>query len=350
MKQEGTKYFFISNGYKGGNSTFILDHINFLVKKNKKIILIDDNPLFTYDNVPKKIKTLKIKTNKFNFSSSSKLKKILINDSDKKIIFLTNYAFLIKYFFIFFGFKNNIKVILTIHSGLLKINLKNYLAGFIFSLIYKKVDYLYFGSESAKLWWKHKFPWMNIENNLVHYNGVKLNNNKTKKLKKIINISFVGRLEHENNPTFFLNIAKKYIKENNNVCFHVYGNGSIKNYLQNLYSCKKIIFYGWQKKLKIFKNTDLVIITSPVNNYPYVALEAKSFGIPVITCSRGDINKIVKNKFDGLIKYTNSTKNMVKLINIILEDYSYYSKNSILSTKNFDVDKLCNNFWKSIKF
>ncbi len=350
MMKNFTKYIFISNGYRGGNSTFILNHINYLRRKKKKIILLDDNPSFTYEYIPKKIKILKIKTNKFSFSSHNKLKKILVNNQTKKKIFITNYALLIKYFFIFFNLKDNTKIILTIHSGLLNLNYKNYIAGFLFSLIYRKVDYLYFGSDSAKMWWKLKFPWMKIANCPVHYNGVKVNKNlKVKKIKKVINISFVGRLEYENNPNFFLEIASEYLKENKNSLFHVYGDGKIKDNLQNSFSNKKILFHGWQKQEKIFKYSDLVIITSPINNFPYVALEAKSFGIPVISCSKGDIMKVIKNNVDGFIKYTNSKRDMIHLIKKVLKNYQYYSKNCLLRSREYDVDKLCKSFWKYIK-
>ena len=113
---------------------------------------------------------------------------------------------------------------------------------------------------------------MNIDHCLVHYNGVKLNRfNKFRKLKKIINISFVGRLESENNPNFFLKIASKYIKTNDDTIFNIFGNGKLKNHLENKYSNKKIIFKGWRKKKSIFKKTDLVIITSPVNKFWYTS-------------------------------------------------------------------------------
>ena len=47
-----TEYIFLSNGYVGGASRFIYDHLNYLVKKNKKTILIDDNPYKTYSRIP----------------------------------------------------------------------------------------------------------------------------------------------------------------------------------------------------------------------------------------------------------------------------------------------------------
>ena len=176
-----TEYIFLSNGYVGGASRFIYDHLCYLAKKNKKIILIDDNPYKTYSRIPDNVTVKKIEINNFKTKSEKTLSKLFLNDNVKKIIFLTNYAFLIKYFSLINKIKNKkIKIILTIHSGLLNLSFKTYIAGLIFSFIYKKIDYLYFGSNSAKQWWLKFYPWMDIKKNLVYFNGVELQ----KKLKK----------------------------------------------------------------------------------------------------------------------------------------------------------------------
>ena len=91
------------------------------------------------------------------------------------------------------------------------------------------------------------------------------------------------------------------------------------------------------------------MITSPINNYPYVALEAKSFGIPVISCSKGDISKIIKNKIDGFIKHTNSTSKMVDLIYKITKNYYRFSKNCINRSGHYNLNIACKKFWKRIK-
>ena len=103
---------------------------------------------------------------------------------------------------------------------------------------------------------------------------------------------------------------------------------------------------GW--KGKIYKNSDIIIITSKVNNFPYVALEAKSYGIPVISSSKGDIKKIIKNDFDGYIHYTNSSKVIIDLINRISKKYSKFSKNSVQRSKLFEINKACKKFWNNI--
>ena len=39
---------------------------------------------------------------------------------------------------------------------------------------------------------------------------------------------------------------------------------------------KKIKFYGWVNKNEIYKNSNIILITSQTNNFPYVALGRKS--------------------------------------------------------------------------
>ena len=51
--KKNIEYIFISNGYKGGNITFLIDHIEYLSKLKKKIILIDDDPSVTYGKISK---------------------------------------------------------------------------------------------------------------------------------------------------------------------------------------------------------------------------------------------------------------------------------------------------------
>ena len=129
---EKTKYIFISNGYRGGASNFLIDHVNYLSKRKKNILLIDDNPPKTFGNISNLIKIKKIKTNHFSYIENEKLKKVLFKKG-KKIVFITNYAFLIKYYFLFLKFKKkNIKIILTIHSGLFNLSLKNLSPDYVF--------------------------------------------------------------------------------------------------------------------------------------------------------------------------------------------------------------------------
>ena len=340
-----TEYIFFSNGQRGGLATFLNDHMNYLSHTNKDLSLIEDNPKKTYENLNKKIKLYKFKKNK------KKLDKILNTGNKNKILFISNYAFLIRYYFILRNFrKKNNQIILTLHSGMLTLNLRTYLAGLLFSLIYQNIDFLFFGSKSSKNWWKEKYPWMKIKNSPVLYNGIKTRRKKKlHKIKKKINISFAANLENENNPMFFLEICTAILKMKKNIVFNIFGDGSLFHNLKSVYEEKNIIFHGWTKKNIIFKKTDLLIITSEINNFPYAALEAKSYGIPVVSCSKGDIDKIIENGTDGFVKHTNKPETMIVLINKILKNYEFFSRNSYLRSFKFDVNKACEKFWRKIK-
>ena len=305
-----SQYIFFSNGQKGGTATFLHDHINYLLRKGKNVSLIDDNPKKTYDNLNKKVKKYKINKNR-NF-----LNQTLSKGKNKKFLFITNYAFLIIHYFTLKDFReDNNQIILTIHSGLLTLNIRTYLAGLLFSLLYKNVDFLFFGSSSAKNWWKNMYPWMKVENLPVYHNGIKI-----KKRKKL-----------------------------NNIRFHIFGDGPLLQKLKMKYINKNIIFYGWVQKNKIFKKSDILMLTGPVNNFPYVALEAKSYGLPVISCSRGDVDKIIKNGIDGFVKHTNEPEILIKLINKVISDYKFLSHNSYLGSFQFGINKACKKLWSKIK-
>ena len=344
------EFIFFNDGYRGGASTFMYDHMNYLVKSNQKVILLDSNPKKTFEKLNKKILFYKLDYKK----EKKRIRKLIDKKTklEKKKIYLiiTNYIIFLRYYFFFKKLnKNNFKLILTLHSGIFDLNLKRYIAGIFFSLFYKNIDYLFFGSYSSKAWWQKMYPWMKIDKSKIHYNGIKLKKKIfSKKINNIINISFAGRIVVENNPEFFTKIASEYLKLNKNVIFNIYGDGLLMKYLKDKYKKKNIIFHGWVNKDKIYKNTNIIVITSPINNFPYVALEAKSYGIPVVSCSKGDIKKIVLNGIDGYLDYSNSEKKMVMLIRKVIKNYKKFSKNSLLRSKKFELNSSCKKFWNSI--
>ena len=345
------EYIFIADGYRGGANTFMNDHMEYLISKKQKVILFDQNPYKTFEKLNKKISVhqINLKINKQSIINNLR-DRIAFNKRKKRFLMITNFAYLIKFHSFFKSLdREKIKIILTLHSGILNLNIKRFIAGLVFSLVYRQADYLFFGSNSSKLWWKKMYPWMNLKNSLIHLNGIKLNKKvSVRKINKNIQISFAGRIEKENNPEFFLKIALEYLKNDNNVIFNVFGDGPLFKILKQKYKKKNIIFHGWVKKEKIYKSTNVIVITSPINNFPYVALEAKSNGIPVVSCSKGDIKKIVINNIDGYLDYTNSVKKMVYLIKKIKKNYNKFSKNSLIRSKHFDLNNSCKKFWNSV--
>lgn len=342
------KIIFLSNGYRGGAVSFIEQHINYLCKKRSEIFLIDDNPNKTYVHFKNLKKINKIKSSIFKEKSKTKIiiKNIVKNRPENIIFFTTNYFIYLYYYFFFKKYQNSkAKFVLTLHSGLISINFRNFFAVIFFSLIAKKIDLLFYGSLAAKKWWIIRFPWMKkIKTKIIH-NGIDRKKFKKRKISKIINVSFIGRIEKENNPELFIEVAKKMKNKDNDYRFHMFGDGSeLKNIKKNF-----VKIHGWKNKSFIFKTTDILLITSKFTNFPYVALEAKSNSIPIISCSRGDMKKLIRNSIDGFITKKTDCNNLIKLIIKIKSKYNYFSYNSYLDSLKFDTNNSCKNFWSIIE-
>lgn len=339
---------FLSTGYRGGALKFMEQHISFLIKKKLNITLVDENPSknFPYFH-HNKIKIIKLSL--FNkVSNSKKQLKLLLNNKKKKIIFFTNFVIYVRYFFFFRSLcKNNIKFFLTIHSGVLNFTIKRYFAAFVFSFIAKNINYLFFGSQSAKNWWKSNFSWFSNKKYKVIYNGIEIPKKKILLKKNILNVSFVGRLEKENNPKLFLQLAKESFLKNSKFNFHVFGNGSLLNSLKKEYSLYAK-FYNWKKLNEIYRVTDLLVITSYVNNFPYAALEAKSYGVPVLSCSKGDISKIIESNKDGYLISVANPRILLEYLNKMGDNYYSLVKHSLKTRYKFNVNNSCNKFWNLI--
>lgn len=333
---------YFSNGYRGGASTFLEQNINYNLKNNKKVILIDKNPKKTFPNLKlkKNLQIIKLDI----FKERKKIKNFFKKDTSKNyFFFFTNFAILIYYFFFFFSFKKKkIKVAMALHSGVFKYNAKTIIGLILFSIFSLKLDYLIFGSYSSKKWWLGFFPWMCLINHKVILNGIeKAKITKTKKLYS--NISFIGRLEKENDPYLFLDVSNLN-KNNKNFRFNIFGDGTLKEDLKK--NSKNIKFWGWEKREKIYKNTDITLITSPLNNFPYTALESNSYGIPVITASKGDIRMIIKNNFGGYLFNGRTKENYNKYLKKAVKNYKRLSKNSLINAKKFELGKSCYKIWR----
>ena len=121
------QYIFLSDGYKGGNTTFIEQNIQYILHNKKKVLLIDKDPKQTFKKLKenKYLSILKLDI----FRESRKVKKILKNVKTKNFFFFfTNFKILIYYFLFFHKCKNKkIKLAMALHSGIFKYNLKTLL-------------------------------------------------------------------------------------------------------------------------------------------------------------------------------------------------------------------------------
>ena len=172
-----------------------------------------------------------------------------------------------------------------------------------------------------------------IRNYFPKYNG-------KKKLKKIYNIFFVGRLVESKDPIFFLKNSLKLVGHLN-IKIHIIGNGVLLKKLIEISKDlkKKVKFYGFVKDpfKKYNKRMDLLCLTSRYDGTPNVLGEAVSYKIPCLAPRGvGSVNEMLNNgKFGNLYKPGNNL-NFKNMLSTLIKNYQDAIEKSKKAYKNLE--------------
>ncbi len=143
---------------------------------------------------------------------------------------------------------------------------------------------------------KEKITWID--------NGVTVHKNHKVKFSQPLNFIFVGRLSKEKNilPIIKLLSATKY-----NFKFDVLGDGEqmleMAQFLQNKKE-ERIRLHGWidSEKISVFlESTHFMIMNSKMEGLSLAALEAMSYGIPIISSDCEGMKKIIVEGKNGFL-------------------------------------------------
>ena len=142
-------------------------------------------------------------------------------------------------------------------------------------------------------------------------NGIDIPKEKTNYNKTIL---FVGQINEEKGlPTIIneLNKLEGYERI-------VLGQGSIKKDLESKYTGVK--FLGFQNPEKYYKNASIVVVPSVwMDTFPYVVLEAMSYGTCVIASDIGGISEQVQHMNTGLLFSPGNSKDFQKKIRYLIK-------------------------------
>jgi len=112
----------------------------------------------------------------------------------------------------------------------------------------------------------------------------------------------------------------------NDFKIRILGDGAMRNELENQVQSlglNNVSFEGHKRKAElnnILRRASFLVIPSRwYENCPYVIMEAQSFGIPVIGTNIGGIKNLVDDGENGLLFELNSSKDLAKKINYLIE-------------------------------
>jgi len=175
-------------------------------------------------------------------------------------------------------------------------------------------------------------------NPIVYYNGFSKSDNDLhidiKLIEKIqiikksnIILALVGRLEIDKRIDSAIEILKSLTQQNINLHLLIFGEGSLKNKLQNhvqslnLYS--SIHFVGYVKGLKsYYKYFDILLFTSEWEGMPLSLWEAMANRVPIVAPDVGGFKEILEENNCGFIYESNNLKEAENKILELINDES----------------------------
>lgn len=136
----------------------------------------------------------------------------------------------------------------------------------------------------------------------------------------------IGRLSSEKGFDVLINIWAEVIKYHKDWLLDIYGDGELKEVLkqqiQNLKLEGNVFLKGFSKEIeKNLMNSSIYIMTSQIESFGLVLIEAASCGIPVIAFSGSDgPEEIIKNGENGFLCEKMNCKDMISKIIYLIEN------------------------------
>ena len=263
-------------------------------------------------------------------------------------------AILLKMYFL-----KNIKVIATNHIDLVNTIFNkstisvNFLSRQFIGYFYNKVDVLVSVSKKLSVDLLSEF---NLKCKMITiYNGIDIkfrqNNFINKNNKKII--ITVGRLVEQKDN---INLIKAFNGVHNkfsNVELWILGEGperkDLERYIIKHKLSNKVKLLGWKADIGYFlKQAYIFVLSSKREGFPYVLIEAMSYGIPIVSTDTpyGPSEALDNGKYGILVPMGDSISMKNAIIEILMnkEKREYFSKKSLERTEYFSVAKMLTSY------
>lgn len=260
-------------------------------------------------------------------------------------------------------FRKNFKTIFTTHSDL-EGNLDQRSTRFLKIILKRIINYFYNKSDliicvsnqlsnSLRLYFGIKGKIITIYNGLDNHKDSKINH-----LNKNNIILTVARLDKQKDHLTLLKAFELINKKVKNAYLWIVGDGPLKNDLMLFVNKnnleKNVKFFGWQNNIdRFFTNSDIFVLSSRREGFPYALIEAMSFRLPVVcTDTPYGPSEILENGKYGFLVPMNEYVQIKEAILELLENQETYKKYSQLAFERsclFTSERMINEYAVEIK-
>ena len=346
---------------KGGAERVINVLANSFVNKNEVIIVTNINSKieYTFDNNIKIISLVKSdnkimrKIRRISLPILFKLKKIILkNKPDVIISFLPEPSFRVLFLKKYCKSIKNIPIIVSVRNDPNK-EYHNKIYSFIMKRLYPYANQLVLQTNDSKKYFIEK----------INYDGIVIPNpvsntffTKRYTGKREKRIVAVGRLEYQKNYKNMIDAFEIVNKKHNDYIFEIFGDGYLRDKLQNYIDEKKmgdkIFLKGKTNDVKnVIYNAAVFVLSSEYEGMPNSLLEAACLGVPCVStdCPCGGPKEILDDGKGGVLVKVNNSGELAKGICELIEnsniakklsDYSY--RRRILYKKEVVVEQWFN--------
>lgn len=150
--------------------------------------------------------------------------------------------------------------------------------------------------------------------------------------RKKINVVTIAHCESYKNPHLWLEVASEVSKQNRNVFFHWYGDGTLySEFLKLTKDNNNIIFHGYSSEISeiLSEQATLYLQCSQIESLGISILDAMNYSLPVIVTNNGGMPELVINNENG---YVCDSKE--EIVRDILKLTSSDEKYSIMANKS----------------
>ncbi len=288
---------------------------------------------------------------KLNFKIIKKLREIAIKEKID-VIHMNSSREYYNWYMAIKGLKN-IKIFLTFHIGIPSHKT------IIHKILYKRLNGAFAISTVEAQEMKSK---LKIDNSKIYimHNGVdlgKFNKNVESHFREEIGIdnkeilvTSIGNLSKPKGVLEWKEVAKKFVKEMDNITFVWVGDDSHiqENYsLESLRNEIEVEGYGDKIKMlgyrtdvsKVLKGSNLFVLPSHNESFGLVYIEAMAMGLPVIGCNVGGVPDIIQEG-TGFLCEPKSVDSLYENIKLMLkEDLKEIGNGNVEYVKRFSMDK-----------
>ena len=155
-------------------------------------------------------------------------------------------------------------------------------------------------------------------------------------------ILFTGRLEKQKSPLKLVEVFSEFQKRQADSVLIIIGDGSLKdavnNRIEKLGLSKKIVTVPYLDRYRIAdfcRASDVFLLTSLYENLPFSIIEALSCGLPVVTTDVGEVRRVVKEGFSGIVAGTSEIDDIAEALVKIIKDRDRFSNFNCKESVNY---------------